>query len=278
MAKGKGSGCGTTLFLAFVLLAIRSITWDSDPMAGGDPLAIDQYGGDNPRRPPADSPYAERYEIADPGPAQDSQGTAFAIDDDRRWMTAQHVTHGCDRLALYDGDDLAFIGRVTESTVADAALIRDGPVDPEPLVLTRTLARTGTTGYHMGFPRGNPAIVTSTLLGNANARRGRGANEPVLAWAETDRYGIDNGSLGGISGGPTFDASGAVVGINSASTERRGRVLTAAPQSIFELASLGGPVDVPSVATPITGIADAQARFERWIGRGTIRQVYCDVR
>ena len=41
-----------------------------------------------------------------------------------------------------------------------------------------------------------------------------------------------NGSLGGISGGPVFDAGGTVRGVIVAESPRRGRIYTAAPTSI----------------------------------------------
>src|SRR3546814_9708697 len=65
----------------------------------------------------------------------------------------------------------------------------------------------------------------SELIGAARARRGAGQDtQPVLAWAEHARIPMGDGTLSGISGGPVFAEDGHVVGVNSAATDRRGRI------------------------------------------------------
>jgi hypothetical protein len=53
---------------------------------------------------------------------------------------------------------------------------------------------------------------------------------PTIAWAERGRFPDFSGSLGGISGGPIFDARGYLVGVVVAETPRRGRFDTIAPE------------------------------------------------
>jgi S1-C subfamily serine protease len=130
----------------------------------------------------------------------------------------------------------------------------------------------------MGFPAGEPTLVVSELIGEANARRGRSElAQPVLAWAERGRLPEGDGTLSGISGGPVFAEDGHVVGLNSASTDRRGRILTAAPDAVTRLAAASRSVDDRPVAYPFAGLADAESRFSAWLDRGVIRRIFCDV-
>ena len=56
--------------------------------------------------------------------------------------------------------------------------------------------------------------------------------EPVIAWADRQRVPDTFGSLGGISGGPAFNANGRVIGTTVAGSKRRGRIYTTAPVSL----------------------------------------------
>ncbi len=283
--SSKRSGCGTTVWWMLAIF-IGVILFTDDDDLGGDPFGdapvnADQVGGgnaDNPRRP---DPYGDQYIIAAPGPMKDSQGTGFVIDDNGIWLTAQHVTSGCDRLGMYDGVDLEPVSRVTESAVADAAVIRDGPTMPVALPLGADRQESGSVGWHMGFPAGETAIVETVLIGEAVAQRGMAAGargEPVLAWAEVQRIGYGGGSLGGISGGPVLSAGGDVVGVVSASTDRRGRILSTAPAAIGSLLRQSVQIATPVDRRPLASAAAAQMAFRQWLAGGVIRQVYCDVR
>ena len=55
----------------------------------------------------------------------------------------------------------------------------------------------------------------------------------MIAWAEVKRLPAREGSLGGISGGAVLNNAGAVVGVTIAEEPRRGRVISAAPETLL---------------------------------------------
>lgn len=272
MAGNKGCGC-----LPFALGGLLLVAWFGQDV-GVPPLKVEQFDPRSPRRPlPGWSD--EQFVIEDsPGRQTDSMGTAFAVDRDGVWLTAEHVTHGCSRVGLEDGRYARPVSRIVESREGDAALVRDGMPSSAALPLSSHAPQPGTPGYHMGFPAGRPLLVLSELIGEASARRGRSAvTQPVLAWAETGRIPAGDGTLSGISGGPAFAEDGHVVGINSASTDRRGRILTTAPDAVARLTAASRAVDERPVAYPFAGVADAESRFAAWLDDGVIRRIFCDV-
>ena len=153
-------GCMPWL-LGLVLLVV----WfgGNDRFGTGGPLVIERFEppGSRSARRPLPGLGRERYIIEDMGPKQDSQGTAFAIDSDGVWMTAEHVTHDCDRLVFDTANGYAPASQVLESREADAALIRDGPDSVGALAMTARRPDPGEHGYHMGFPAGAAAVVES---------------------------------------------------------------------------------------------------------------------
>lgn len=263
-------GCTSLPFVLFVVLF-----W---LFSSRDEGAIERvYVGDgaNPRRPPVEMmPGAPEYLIEQPLRPQDSQGTAFAIGGGGRWLTAQHVVQGCDLVGLATGPRTAEAAeRVVESTSSDAALIEGAMRSDVVLGLSGAVPAPGSVGYHMGFPSGRPALVVSELIGEANVVRGPSRSEPTLAWAEMLRIPEFGHALGGISGGPTLDRSGRAVGINSAGSERRGRVLTTHPQAVDALVG-----SVPGASGfPIADPGEAARLFQYLLDEGAIREVYCDV-
>ena len=270
---GRG-GCGC---LPSLLGLVLVLLWFGDMRAPSGPLQVETYDPRSPRRPLPEG--GEQYMIEDkPAPA-DSLGTAFVIDRDGVWLTAEHVTAGCDRIGVENGRFAVEVTQVLQSRESDASLIRDGILSDGALPVTATVPRPGTRGYHMGFPAGRATLVVSELLGSADARRGRSSSsEPVLAWAEQERIPRGEGTLSGISGGPTLDEHGRVVGINSAATDRRGRVLTTDPRAVMRLVRASNAVDDAPPPRRILGVADAASQFEQWLDRGLIRRIYCDVR
>lgn len=279
MARKSRMGCLPWL-LGLVLVAV----WfgGDGEFGNGGTLVVERFEppGDRSARRPLPGLGRERFIIEDMGPKQDSQGTAFAVDSDGVWMTAEHVTHDCDRLVFDTGEGYVPATQVLESREADAALIRDGPMGSAALPLTARRPQPGEHGYHMGFPAGQAAVVESRFMGAAEAERGPsgGAGQPVYVWAEVQRAPSSDGALGGISGGPTFDERGRVIGINSAATPRRGRLLTTDPDAIRRLARASNQIDDVPQPRPLDGLGPAVDAFRRFVGAGLIVQVYCDVR
>ncbi len=273
MSNGRG-GC-LPLILGLILL---TIIFDDDGGWQGTEVQSETYDPRGARRPMPENG-GDIYEIAEPGAPIDSQGTAFAIDRDGVWLTAQHVAVGCRYIGLEQGRSLDPVGSSLLSQESDATLLLDAPASPTILALANPASLPyGAPGIHMGFPSGRPGIVFSQFLGRSSASRGpQRQAEPVFAWAETDRALISGDPLGGISGGPTFDGQGRVIGVNSASTERRGRVLTTAPDAIARLVTASGRVDERGTPLPMPTKAAALATFRQLRDDGTIRIVYCDV-
>ncbi len=273
MARKQGCGC-LPFMLGALLLAVAWGTQD----AVIPPLQVEQFDPRSPRRPMPQWG-DEQFVIEDRlgGPA-DSMGTAFAVDRDGAWLTAEHVTHGCTRVGLEDGRFARPVARVLESREGDAAIVQANLASPDALALADHVPQPGTPGYHMGFPAGEPTLVVSELIGSASARRGRSDSaQPILAWAERARLPAGDGTLSGISGGPVLSEDGNVIGVNSAATDRRGRILTTAPDAVVRLAVASRMIDERPVAYPIENIADASRRFVGWLDQGVIRRIFCNV-
>lgn len=171
------------------------------------------------------------------GEKTNSVGTAFALYEEGWWMTARHVVDQCAQIHLrFVSHRGLAVSRVVHHSGADLALLRTGG-DPVLLPVAGRDLYVGQNGFKIGYPAGRAGEVWSTLLGRRRMRvRGRyRTNEPVVAWAERSRRPAHLQSLGGLSGGPTLDGAGEVVGVLVAESPRRGRVYTAAPISMRQI-------------------------------------------
>lgn len=189
---------------------------------------------------PGDLPSPSRRDpevIVEVGEKRPSSGTAFSIGGPGVWMTARHVVDGCNDIYLLTGERRGVKVRdVKLHRNADlAVLFTRGGVDSLPLAAGGL--DVGQDGFAPGYPQGRPADLHARLLGRSRLRSiGRySTNEPAITWAEQRRAPAFQGSLGGLSGGPMLDASGALVGVVVAESRRRGRVTSAAPVSIRNL-------------------------------------------
>lgn len=188
---------------------------------------------------PAPSPFDDQSLVEAQRAGPWSSGTGFAIGDNGVWLTARHVALGCERLGVVNGQDQELVAAslVYVSGRADVAILKtQGGPEPLALDLNEADLQLGATGFHIGFPQGRPGEVVSRLIGRElmiteGAWRGR---ENTLAWAEVSRSKGLRGTLGGLSGGPAFDARGNVIGITIAESLRRGRVITTSSDSVIQ--------------------------------------------
>jgi serine protease Do len=256
---------GTLLTIIFLLAAL---VWFfggdeyADTMPPIDSADTDGQGGFQSFPRAQGAPEIERGEtLSAPSPFDDrsiveaedvknwSSGTAFAIGGASYWLTAKHVARGCDRLGIVNEDGRIAVKARTIYIAEDADIaILETTGGPRPLSLDldESDIKLGSKGFHVGYPQGKPGEVRSRLIGR-ELMITKGAwrsKENTLAWAEVGRsQGLD-GSLGGLSGGPAFDARGNVVGITIAESPRRGRVITTvAPSIIAALQSANVPVN-----------------------------------
>ena len=183
----------------------------------------------------------------------DSTGTAFALGTGEWWMTARHVVDQCAHIQLrFPYHRGVRVQRVLHHPQADLSLLL-AHGNPVVLRVSKKQLVVGQNGFQVGYPSGRPGEVWSTLLGRRRLRvSGRyRTNEPVVAWAERKRRPASLRTLGGLSGGPTLDSAGRVVGVLVAESQRRGRVYTAAPVSMHRLLPRG---DEQQVSNPISSI------------------------
>ncbi|MXW93014.1 MAG: trypsin-like peptidase domain-containing protein [Rhodospirillaceae bacterium] len=193
--------------------------------------APDRGGSGGLQAPSASDP---AFSVAIPTDKSNSIGTAFSLDRRGVWMTARHVVDGCARVLIVTGPRRGV--RVRQTYIhpkADLAVLQTRGGAPA-VPFTRQTLRRGQTGYHFGYPRGEPAAIQSTLIGRRRMRSvGRyNVTEPVVAWADRVRVPDSYGGLGGISGGPAMDGRGEIIGVTVAGSKRRGRIFTTALTSI----------------------------------------------
>lgn len=208
---------------------------------------------------PSDPLYTAEVDTIEPGMMM--VGTSFPIGRGL-WMTARHVANAdCQRLYIVIGGEARRAQIKFLHPDADLAVLQTPFTAPSWLPINDSDAVPQERGYGFGFPAGNLGGMEDQLLGRSRFRlEGRlQGTAAVLTWAEVRRYPDSLAALSGISGGPMFDPDGKVIGINVASSERRGRVHTVAPeilrqtQSDLALGDAGAPVPAREVTAP--GIA-----------------------
>jgi len=164
-------------------------------------------------------------------------GTAFSIDERGLWVTARHVTNGCDNLFLLRPHGRALkVHNKVEHSRSDVSLLQTEG-GPAALPIDFGVQQYNQQGFHFGFPRGEPGAVYSRLIGRRTIKTtgSRRSKEAVLVWAEKIRIPDNDLSLGGISGGPIVNIQGNVVGIHVAGSIRRGRAFSSMPENINDL-------------------------------------------
>ena len=172
------------------------------------------------------------------GVARRAAGTAFSVSDRGVWVTARHVVEGCARPALLVGPSQGVAAVAHLDPGSDIAILStEGGAPALALGLSQPL-RVGERGFHPGFPQGRPGEAACRLLGRqtmiASSGGSEGGVQRVVAWAQGGRTEGLSGGLAGLSGAPVLDAAGRVIGVTIAEAPRRGRIYTAAPESVLQ--------------------------------------------
>ncbi len=230
-------------------------------------FGLSKFGG---RAPAPDAPQTHTYSgsllpsastldsevLVEVGPVTEGAGTAFAVSTDGWWLTARHVVDSCPHIGILVGGGSAIQVLQTKMALgADLALIKTirGPA-PLGWNFQENTLRVGQLAYHFGFPQGVPGEAASRLIGRERLlARGRyHIDEPILAWAEVGRSHNRQGSLSGISGGPAISSDGLVIGVTLAESVRRGRLYTAAPETVLALLKASGVAASTAAVTALT--------------------------
>jgi len=218
---------------ALVLGVVVWTMFSQDPKADAPeppPTVLESEGSTLP--PPSPLDELVLVQVSEP---KDGIGTAFAVNKNGQWITARHVVDGCNSVGLLVAPgQYVPVDSIVVDPDHDLALLSTGRSPNSVKLDLVSPLRIGTHGYHVGYPQGQPGEVATKLMSRSKliTRGRREGAEPILAWAEIGRTRGLNGSLGGISGGPVFDAGGTVRGVIVAESPRRGRIYTAAPTSI----------------------------------------------
>ena len=184
---------------------------------------------------PSESFRDPRFIVEVSDKAQSSSGTAFSVNRSGIWITARHVTDGCDIIGLQQTNGrLVRVRRVAQQGNTDISMLWTRGGSPALPIVTPQI-HIGEDGYSFGFPKGDPGDVHARVLGRGRMlARGRyNTDESVVAWTQVKRVPDRGPDLSGISGGPWVNARGDVVGVHVAGAPRRGRSYSTAPRSLL---------------------------------------------
>lgn len=144
-----------------------------------------------------------------PGGKEVTVGSGFFISADGYAVTNSHVVENSDIAQIRTNDDKIYQAKVVGTDrLSDLALIKvDGRTDFSYVTLADQLPRVGDWVLAVGNPFGLRGTVTAGIV---SARE-----RTIAAASPEDLIQIDAPINQGDSGGPTFDTSGNVIGVNS---------------------------------------------------------------
>ena len=160
-------------------------------------------GGQGQRGMPGNRQRGER-------PMQQSQGSGFFISADGYVVTNNHVVEGAVEVSLVTDDGKTLTAKVigTDPKTDLALLKADGVTDARFVKFAPGAPRIGDWVMAIGNPFGLGGTVTAGIVSARGRDIGSGPYDDYLQ--------IDAAVNRGNSGGPTFDLSGNVVGVNTA--------------------------------------------------------------
>jgi len=194
--------------------------------------------------------FGDRGAPGAPGPRVASLGSGFVIDPAGLIVTNNHVIATADQITVTLADDTILQAQVIgRDAVTDLALLKVQPKAPLPAATwgDSSKVRVGDWVLAIGNPFGLGGTMTAGII-SATARDIHSG--PYDDYLQTDAS-INRGN----SGGPMFDLSGAVIGINTVIYSPSG-------------GSIGIGFAIPSaLAQPIIEQLKATGKVERgWIG------------
>jgi len=146
-----------------------------------------------------------------PSPRAEARGSGFIIESDGYIVTNNHVVEGSTKITIQLSDGRELPARIvgTDKDTDIALLKADGGTNLPTVVLgDDSRMRVGDWVVAVGNPFGLGGTVTAGVLSSIHRDIGSGPY--------TDFLQIDAPINQGNSGGPTFDISGTVVGMNTA--------------------------------------------------------------
>jgi serine protease Do len=204
-------------------------------MYGGPPSVRDAPAPvQAPRRLPPAQAFDTAIAVDVPSGARPGTGTAFSVSSGGVWLTARHVVEGCARAAIIVGAGQGVAAEVRIDPRGETAvLITQGGAPSLPMA-PRENVRRGMIAFHAGFPHGRPGEVASRLLRRQTLvlRGRRTRREQVLTWEETSDIDPSRRNLAGLSGAPTLDGAGQVIGVTIAQSRHHGWIYTTTPGAL----------------------------------------------
>ncbi|MFI4998574.1 MAG: serine protease [Reyranellales bacterium] len=206
---------------------------------------------------------------------KDVIGTAFLVAP-KTWVTAAHVLEDCKAgYVRVQGTWRQVRQNQTHPSADVAVLVTDSREAPPVLGVTDRPPVLDQDGFHVGYPQGVPSTVRTKFIGMARIRHGKpgSAVEMGWVWAELERQPPTTGPLGGISGGPQVDRTGAVQGVTILYAERSARLTTTPVSRVREVL----PDNVPHVQVGGARIdeTDFVAEGEQARATSAVALVFC---